>query len=159
MFLHGGLLHIGSNMLYLFIFGDNVEDRLGHFRFLIFYFVCGVVAGITHIVVNAELGRPEHRRIGRHRRRPGRLLAAVPARPGTHAAVHRPVHPGPAHRRRVPDHVLVRDPVPVRHHCRSGATTEQTSGVAVWAHIGGFIGGLILLEIMRPARRAPVLSY
>src|SRR5437762_3344149 len=42
MFLHGGLLHIGSNMLYLFIFGDNVEDRLGHGRFLIFYFACGI---------------------------------------------------------------------------------------------------------------------
>src|SRR6267143_6250 len=53
MFLHGGLLHIASNMLYLFIFGDNVEDRLGHIRFLVFYLLCGIVAGITHIVVNA----------------------------------------------------------------------------------------------------------
>src|SRR5262249_54046037 len=53
MFLHGGLLHIASNMLYLFIFGDNVEDRLGHFRFLLFYFACGIVAGLTHIIVNA----------------------------------------------------------------------------------------------------------
>src|ERR1700682_2672160 len=49
MFLHGGLLHIASNMLYLFIFGDNVEDKLGHFRFLIFYLACGLVAGLTHI--------------------------------------------------------------------------------------------------------------
>ncbi len=54
MFLHGGLLHIASNMLYLFIFGDNVEDKLGHFRFVIFYLVCGMIAGITHIVVNAD---------------------------------------------------------------------------------------------------------
>src|SRR5215207_1244720 len=53
MFLHGGLLHIGSNMLYLFIFGDNVEDALGHFRFLIFYLLCGIGAGVTHILVNA----------------------------------------------------------------------------------------------------------
>src|ERR671933_2956792 len=58
MFLHGGLLHIGSNMLYLFIFGDNVEDRLGHLRFLIFYFVCGLAAGITHIVFNAGSSTP-----------------------------------------------------------------------------------------------------
>src|ERR1700704_4736133 len=54
MFLHGGFLHIASNMLYLFVFGDNVEDRLGHLRFLIFYLVCGVIAGITHIAVNAD---------------------------------------------------------------------------------------------------------
>src|SRR5207302_5105606 len=58
MFLHGGLLHIASNMLYLFIFGDNVEDRMGHLRFFVFYFVCGVVAGITHIVVNAGSSTP-----------------------------------------------------------------------------------------------------
>src|SRR5207248_7059398 len=58
MFLHGGLLHIGSNMLYLFIFGDNVEDRLGHVQFLIFYFVCGIVAGLTHIAVNADSTTP-----------------------------------------------------------------------------------------------------
>src|SRR5579864_5019355 len=42
MFLHGGFLHIGGNMLYLWIFGDNIEDRLGHFRYTIFYFVCGL---------------------------------------------------------------------------------------------------------------------
>src|SRR5262245_26583885 len=52
MFLHGGFLHIGSNMIYLFVFGDNVEDRMGHVRFLIFYFVCGIVAGLTHILFN-----------------------------------------------------------------------------------------------------------
>src|SRR3954452_1550214 len=52
MFLHGGFLHIASNMLYLFVFGDNVEDRLGHLRFLIFYFVCGIAAGLTHIAFN-----------------------------------------------------------------------------------------------------------
>src|ERR1700730_3632641 len=58
MFLHGGFLHIASNMLYLFIFGDNVEDRLGHFRFFVFYFLCGIAAGITHIVVNADSAVP-----------------------------------------------------------------------------------------------------
>src|SRR5215217_8950650 len=54
MFLHGGLLHVGSNMLYLWIFGDNIEDRLGHLRFLMFYLLCGVAAGLTHIFVNAS---------------------------------------------------------------------------------------------------------
>src|SRR5919202_1082542 len=58
MFLHGGFLHIASNMLYLFIFGDNVEDQLGHLRFLIFYFLCGIAAGLTHIALNAGSGIP-----------------------------------------------------------------------------------------------------
>lgn len=49
MFLHGGWLHLIGNMLYLWIFGDNVEDRLGHFRFLVFYLVCGLIASGTHI--------------------------------------------------------------------------------------------------------------
>jgi membrane associated rhomboid family serine protease len=48
MFLHGSLMHIGSNMLYLWIFGDNIEDRLGHFRYLLFYLLCGVGATIAH---------------------------------------------------------------------------------------------------------------
>ena len=47
MFLHGGLFHLGGNMLYLWIFGDNVEDRLGHGRFLAFYLLCGVAAAVA----------------------------------------------------------------------------------------------------------------
>jgi len=49
MFLHGGLLHLGGNMLYLWIFGDNIEDKLGHMRYLWFYVVCGLAAGLTHL--------------------------------------------------------------------------------------------------------------
>jgi membrane associated rhomboid family serine protease len=49
MFMHAGILHIAGNMLFLFIFGDNVEDRLGHFRFLLFYLFCGVVASLSQI--------------------------------------------------------------------------------------------------------------
>ncbi|MBV9707488.1 MAG: rhomboid family intramembrane serine protease [Chloroflexi bacterium] len=52
MFLHAGLLHIAGNMLYLFIFGDNVEDRMGHLPYLLFYLFCGVVAGLTQVVVD-----------------------------------------------------------------------------------------------------------
>jgi membrane associated rhomboid family serine protease len=52
MFLHGGFLHVGGNMLYLWIFGDNVEDRMGHGRFLAFYLTCGIVAAIAQVYVN-----------------------------------------------------------------------------------------------------------
>src|SRR4030095_5326078 len=51
MFMHGGLAHIFGNMLFLWIFGDNIEDRLGHIRYLIFYLVCGVLAGLAHVFV------------------------------------------------------------------------------------------------------------
>src|SRR5436189_3353301 len=55
MFMHGGIAHIFFNMLFLLIFGDNIEDRIGHFRYLIFYLVCGVLAGLAHVLVTALL--------------------------------------------------------------------------------------------------------
>ena len=58
MFLHGGWLHFLGNMLYLWIFGDNVEDRLGHGRFLSFYLLCGAVAAIAHVAVNPQSTLP-----------------------------------------------------------------------------------------------------
>lgn len=54
MFTHGGFLHIGGNMLYLWIFGNNVEDSMGRLRFILFYLVCGVVASLAHVLVNAD---------------------------------------------------------------------------------------------------------
>src|SRR4051812_41434451 len=54
MFLHGGLLHVGGNMLYLWIFGDNVEDRMGHGRFLVFYLLCGMAAALAQTVVRPD---------------------------------------------------------------------------------------------------------
>lgn len=51
MFVHGGLLHLGGNMLFLWIFGDNVEDRFGHFFFLVFYLLTGIAASLTHILM------------------------------------------------------------------------------------------------------------
>ena len=158
MFLHGGLLHIASNMLYLFIFGDNVEDRLGHLRFLIFYFVCGVIAGITHIAVNANSPLPS---IGASGAIAGVLAAYLRLFP--HARVRTLIFIGPI--------VLVPRIAAafliifwfltqfLSGITSLGATTEQTSGVAVWAHIGGFIAGLILVEILRPRQRQPALSY
>ena len=52
MFLHGGLFHLGGNMLYLWIFGNNIEDELGHFRFLVFYLLCGLIASLTHAALS-----------------------------------------------------------------------------------------------------------
>jgi len=57
MFLHGGLAHIAGNMLFLFIFGDNVEDAMGHLQYLIFYLLCGMLAGLCHVFSTAFLGQ------------------------------------------------------------------------------------------------------
>ena len=54
MFLHGGLMHVGGNMLYLWIFGDNVEDRMGHGRFLVFYLLCGAVAALVQTMAGPD---------------------------------------------------------------------------------------------------------
>jgi membrane associated rhomboid family serine protease len=158
MFLHGGFLHIASNMLYLFIFGDNVEDRLGHLRFLIFYFLCGVAAGITHIVVNASSDVPS---IGASGAIAGVLAAYLRLFP--HARVRTLIFIGPivlVPRIAAAFLILFWFATQFLSGVMSlGATTDQTAGVAVWAHIGGFISGLILLEILRPRNRRPALSY
>jgi membrane associated rhomboid family serine protease len=59
MFMHGGIAHIFGNMLFLWIFGDNIEDRLGHMRYLIFYLVCGVLAGLAHVFATAAFSGNE----------------------------------------------------------------------------------------------------
>jgi membrane associated rhomboid family serine protease len=58
MFLHGGFFHVAGNMLYLWIFGDNVEDRLGHFRFIVFYLVCGLIAALFFVWTEPNLKVP-----------------------------------------------------------------------------------------------------
>jgi membrane associated rhomboid family serine protease len=158
MFLHGGFLHIASNLLYLFIFGDNVEDRLGHGRFLIFYFVCGIVAGLTHIAVNAGSNIPS---VGASGAIAGVLAAYLVLFP--HAQVRTLIFIGPI--------VLVPRIAAaflivfwfatqfLSGITSLGATSEQTSGVAVWAHIGGFIAGLVLVLLLRPRPRRPAFSY
>ena len=58
MFVHGNLLHLGGNMLYLWIFGNNIEDSLGHLRFILFYFICGLIATFTHIITGPNSTTP-----------------------------------------------------------------------------------------------------
>src|SRR5688500_3601768 len=59
MFMHGGIAHIAGNMLFLWIFGDNIEDRLGHVKYLIFYLVCGLIASLAHVFTTAALAGQE----------------------------------------------------------------------------------------------------
>ena len=83
MFMHGGIAHIFGNMLFLWIFGDNIEDRLGHVRYIIFYLVCGVLASLAHVFTTVALASSEAShadsqsgRVGRDFRRAGRVPAA-----------------------------------------------------------------------------------
>ena len=156
MFLHGGFLHIASNMLYLFIFGDNVEDIFGHLRFLLFYFVCGIAAGLTHIAVNAGSQVPS---IGASGAIAGVLAAYLRVFPS--ASVRTLLFIGPFITvPRISAFLLIGFWFVMQFLTgltSLGAQTEQTSGVAVWAHIGGFLAGLILVQLM-PPRRRPVFS-
>ncbi len=77
MFLHGGWMHVIGNMLYLWIFGDNVEDRLGHGRFLIFYLASGCAAALLQVLINPFSPDPDAGRERRDRGRDGRVLRAL----------------------------------------------------------------------------------
>src|SRR5262249_3014977 len=140
------------------IFGDNVEDRLGHLKFFVFYFLCGIAAGITHIIVNASSDTPS---IGASGAIAGVLAAYLRLFPN--AQVRTLIFIGPV--------ILVPRIAAafliifwfitqfVSGITSLGAATDTSGGVAVWAHIGGFIAGLILVEVMRPRSREPSIAY
>jgi membrane associated rhomboid family serine protease len=148
MFMHGGFLHIASNMLYLWIFGDNVEDRFGHLGFLIFYLVAGVIASLTHIFMNMGSQIPS---VGASGAIAGVLGAYLVMFPG--ASIRTLVFLGPfILLPRISAIFLIGFWFVSQAFAglaSLGATSEQTSGVAVWAHIGGFIAGVALVPIFR----------
>ena len=82
MFMHGGLLHLGGNMLFLWIFGNNVEDAMGPVKYLLFYLLGGVAALALQIVFDPSSTIADARRVRRDRGRARRLHRAVPAREG-----------------------------------------------------------------------------
>ncbi|MFN8524294.1 MAG: rhomboid family intramembrane serine protease [Chloroflexota bacterium] len=153
MFLHGGLLHVGSNMLYLWIFGDNVEDRLGHGQYLAFYMVCGLLASLAHIAFNWGARTPS---VGASGAIAGVLAAYLVLFP--QAVVRTLLFLGPfVVVRRVPALLMIGFwfVTQVFSGIAALGATEQTAGggVAFWAHVGGFVAGLALVFLMRPAQR------
>ena len=144
MFMHGGLLHIGGNMLYLWIFGDNVEDSMGHVRFAVFYLVCGVIAGLTQTFIAPASEVPV---IGASGAIAGVLGAYIVLSP--RATVRTLIFLGfffwivriPA--------VYVLGIWFLLQFVTAAGSTAGDGGVAVWAHIGGFIVGVILVLAMR----------
>ena len=138
MFMHGGWVHLGGNMLYLWIFGDNVEDRFGHAKFLLFYLLCGIAATFAQVFFSAGSNVPN---LGASGAIAGVLAAYIVLFPRGQVKVlmGRGVVPMPA---------LVVIGLWIVLQFISGigsiAQTAETGGVAYMAHIGGFVAGLVL---------------
>jgi membrane associated rhomboid family serine protease len=155
MFLHGGLLHLGGNMLYLWVFGNNVEDRMGRGVFLVFYLLAGIVAVYGQVLTNPDSQVP--------------LVGASGAIAGTLGA-YIVMFP----------HARVLTLVPIVFFLQVaelsalfvlgfwfvlqafqgvGALGGDVGGVAWWAHIGGFVFGAIVAFLFFRRRRQPEYGY
>lgn len=154
MFMHGGWMHLGGNMLYLWIFGDNVEDRLGHVRFLLFYLVAGLAATFAQYSVNAASTVPN---VGASGAIAGVLGAYLLMFPKARVDVlfGRQIVAMPAFL--VLGFWIVLQLVSGVGSIADTAQTEQ-GGVAYMAHVGGFIAGLALAVFLGGLRRPPDLA-
>lgn len=148
MFLHGGWMHILSNLWILFIFGDNVEDRLGHLRFLLFYLACGLAAGAAQTLSALNSVVP--------------MVGASGAIAGVMGAYFI-LFPHARVLTLVPIFVFFRTiELPASIFLGLWILTQfmatrgmrASAGVAWWAHIGGFVAGVILLGVFLPRRRS-----
>jgi len=144
MFMHGGFLHLALNMLFLWVFGDNVEDSMGHLRYLVFYLVCGVAAAMTQALINPDSTIPM---IG--------ASGAISGVLGAYLLLH------PYATVRVLIFIVLF--VTVVHvpamfvlglwfltQLGSAALTQTDGpGVAFWAHVGGFVAGMALVPVFK----------
>jgi membrane associated rhomboid family serine protease len=154
MFMHGGIAHIAGNMLFLWIFGDNLEHTLGHVRYAIFYFVCGIIASLAHVMTTVMFATD-----------PSSLLIPSLGASGAISGVlggYLVVHP----KRRVTV-ILFRFLTDVPAYVAIGmwfafqlinglgilGGGSQLGGVAYAAHIGGFIAGVALVKVFSIGRR------
>ncbi len=145
-FLHGGLMHLGGNMLYLYIFGDNIEAALGHLKFLVFYLIAGVVAALTHGVLAQGSGIPL---IGASGAISGVLGAYLLLYP--HARVRILFLPLP-----IPFFKIFAVPAIIVlgiwfaiQFVSAAYSSPEGGGVAFWAHVGGFVAGMALLPFFK----------
>ena len=152
MFMHAGLAHIGGNMLYLWIFGDNVEDRIGHGRYLIFYLIGGVAADLTHLATNWGSDLPT---VGAS----GAIAAVLGAYliyfPGSQIATFIPLPLGIFYKLTTLPAAVVLGFWFVFQLFDGVAALggADVGGVAVWAHIGGFAAGMLMARLLHTQRR------
>src|SRR6185436_4265474 len=148
MFMHGGFMHLGGNMLFLWIFGDNIEDRLGHAKYLVFYLLCGVIASLAHVFTTGVFATSESALLVPSLRATGAISGVL----GAYILLH------PKRRVTV---ILFRFLTDVPAYVAIGiwfafqlisglgmfGGGSQTGGVAYAAHIGGFLAGLALIKV------------
>src|SRR5579859_24153 len=153
MFLHGGWLHLGGNMLYLWIFGDNIEDRLGHFRYAVFYLLCGILATLAHAIANPMSRMPS---IGASGAIAGVLGAYLVLFPRARVTTLIPIFIFITIRE-LPAVVLLGFWFVLQLFIGVASVgvpeAQNAGGVAYFAHIGGFVSGMILVVLMGGLRR------
>ncbi len=147
MFLHAGWMHLGGNMLYLLIFGDNVEDRFGHFKFLVFYVLCGLAAGLAQYAVSLYSESPT---LGASGAIAGVLAAYLILFPGKRVRVILAVWIV-----NLPALLVIGAWIIIQLVSGLGTLSDATAtgGVAYMAHIGGFAAGLFLTGFFRTRAR------
>ncbi len=150
MFMHGGFAHIFGNMLFLMIFGDNIENRIGHLRYLLFYLVCGIIASLAHVFVSVSLGSstliPSLGASGAISGVLGGYLLLFPKRRVRVIMFYQMME--------VP--AIVAIGIWFAFQLISGIGLlggKEGGGVAYGAHIGGFIAGLFLIKFFAIGRR------
>jgi len=142
MFLHSGIAHIAGNMLFLWIFGDNVEDFFGHIPYLFFYFVCGIGAGLLHVLFNFHSSLPA---VGASGAISGVMGAYALLYPRARVLTLLFVFLVP-----IPAFVILGYWFLLQFLAGvSSLGAEATGGVAWWAHIGGFLLGMLLTSLSR----------
>ena len=146
MFMHAGWMHLGGNMLYLWIFGDNVEDRFGHIPFTVFYLLCGLAATFAQLAFSVGSKVPN---LGASGAIAGVLGAYILLFPQSQVRVLQGQRVIP-----VPALIVIGLWFVLQFLSGIGsvADTAQTGGVAYMAHIGGFVAGFVLTFMFRGSR-------
>ncbi|MEW5927422.1 MAG: rhomboid family intramembrane serine protease [Gemmatimonadota bacterium] len=148
MFMHGSWGHLLGNMLFLWVFGNNIEDSMGHLRFIVFYFLCGVAAGLAHVYLSPASAIPA---VGASGAISGVMGAYIVLYPRVRVRTWVP-----------PFFVLDLNAFFLLAYwffiqLASGVLTYgpeagEQGGVAVWAHVGGFVAGVVLVRLFRKRR-------
>jgi membrane associated rhomboid family serine protease len=153
VFLHGGWSHLIGNMWYLWIFGDNIEDQLGHVGFILFYLACGIVAGLIHVLTNSTSQLPT---VGASGAIAGVLGAYLLSYPRARVTTLVPLFPF-FQVVALPAFVLLGFWFVLQFILGLGALGNTGGGIAFWAHVGGFAFGWLAMRLL--GRRPDASPY
>ena len=152
MFMHGGLFHLGGNMLYLWIFGNNIEDRLGHVRFLIFYLFCGICAAYSHALTNPASTIPMIGASGAVSGILGAYILLFP-RANVHTLLFLGIFITTV---KIPAMIVIGFWAILQFlNGMISSGLHDGGGVAWFAHLGGFLIGLLTIKLWLPRRINP----